>query len=54
MLFSGPLRVNLDPFDQHTDDELWLALEHSKLKDFVSGLPDTFQHQIDEGGSNLR
>lgn len=54
MLFSGPLRMNLDPFDQYADDELWLALERSKLKDFVSELPEKFQHKVDEGGSNLR
>lgn len=54
ILFSGALRTNLDPFDQYTDEELWLALERSRLKDFVSTLPDAFRHQIDEGGSNLR
>ncbi|RKO91071.1 P-loop containing nucleoside triphosphate hydrolase protein, partial [Blyttiomyces helicus] len=26
-LFSGTLRSNLDPFGEHTDDELWAALE---------------------------
>lgn len=35
VLFSGNLRVNLDPFNHHTDDEIWRALEHAHLKAFV-------------------
>lgn len=35
VLFSGTLRLNLDPFDRHTDDEIWRALEHAHLKAFV-------------------
>lgn len=27
ILFTGTIRQNLDPFDQHPDDELWTALE---------------------------
>ena len=38
VLFSGTLRLNLDPFDSHTDEELWGILELSHLKNFVSGL----------------
>ena len=54
MLFSGSLRMNLDPFDKHTDDELWNALEVSHLSKFVSGLNGGLQHTIAEGGENLR
>lgn len=25
VLFSATVRFNLDPFDQHTDDEIWSA-----------------------------
>ena len=32
VLFSGTLRINLDPFYQHNDDELWKALELAHLK----------------------
>ncbi|RZC38992.1 multidrug resistance-associated protein 1 [Asbolus verrucosus] len=35
VLFSGSLRMNLDPFDKHTDEEVWRALEHAHLKSFV-------------------
>ena len=25
VLFSGPLRMNLDPFDEHSDEDVWRA-----------------------------
>lgn len=37
VLFSGTLRLNLDPFDKYQDSELWRALEHAHLKTFVEG-----------------
>ena len=54
VLFSGTLRINLDPFDYHTDDEVWKALETAHLNNFVAGLPGQLQHEVAEGGDNLR
>ena len=54
MLFSGTLRVNLDPFDTHTDQELWSALESAHLSTFVSGLEKGLQHKVAEGEGILR
>ncbi|XP_029946251.1 multidrug resistance-associated protein 1 [Salarias fasciatus] len=53
VLFSGSLRMNLDPFDSYSDEEVWRALELSHLKTFVSGLPDKLGHECSEGGENL-
>lgn len=53
VLFSGTLRVNLDPFGRHSDAEIWLALEHAHLKAFVKALPDALEHSVSEGGENL-
>ncbi|CAG5119556.1 unnamed protein product, partial [Candidula unifasciata] len=53
VLFSGSLRMNMDPFGKHTDAEIWSALEHAHLKSFVSGLSDGLQHYCSEGGENL-
>ncbi|XP_056608084.1 multidrug resistance-associated protein 1 [Triplophysa dalaica] len=53
VLFSGSLRMNLDPFDCYTDEEVWRALELAHLKNFVSGLPDKLNHECSEGGENL-
>ncbi|KAK7930845.1 hypothetical protein WMY93_007240 [Mugilogobius chulae] len=53
VLFSGTLRMNLDPFDKFTDEEIWKVLELSHLKDFVSGLTEGLQYEVAEGGENL-
>ena len=54
MLFSGTLRVNLDPFDHHSDDEIWSALQTAHLSQFVNGLEAGLEHEISEGGENIR
>ncbi|XP_033614350.1 multidrug resistance-associated protein 1 isoform X4 [Fukomys damarensis] len=53
VLFSGSLRMNLDPFGRYSDEEVWTALELAHLKGFVSGLPDKLNHECAEGGENL-
>lgn len=54
VLFSGSLRMNLDPFGQYSDEEVWMTLELAHLKGFVSALPDKLNHECAEGGENLR
>ena len=54
MLFSGTLRMNLDPFSKYEDAKVWTALEQAHLKEFVSGLTSGLQHEVSEGGENLR
>ena len=54
VLFSGTLRFNLDPFENHTDDELWRSLENAHLKDFVESADAGLNYEISEGGENLR
>jgi ATP-binding cassette subfamily C (CFTR/MRP) protein 1 len=46
--------MNLDPFERHSDEEIWLALEHSHLKDFVSQAAGKLSLKVTEGGENLR
>lgn len=45
VVFSGTMRYNLDPFNQYTDAEVWEALEHAQLKDYVLA---QFKHQQEE------
>uniref|UniRef100_A0A8D3E7H0 ABC-type glutathione-S-conjugate transporter n=1 Tax=Scophthalmus maximus TaxID=52904 RepID=A0A8D3E7H0_SCOMX len=53
VVFSGSLRMNLDPFDTRSDEDLWTALELAHLGSFVSELPQKLDHQCCEGGENL-
>ena len=46
--------MNLDPFNKHTDEELWNVLEVTHLKNFVTGLEKGLHHAILEGGENVR
>ncbi len=48
------MRMNLDPFDTHADDEVWTALELAHLKTFVASLGRGLEHEVAEGGENLR
>ncbi|KYR00638.1 ABC transporter C family protein [Tieghemostelium lacteum] len=49
-IFSGSLRLNVDPFDQSTDEEIWNALEKVQLKKQVQNLPMKLQSQMNEAG----
>lgn len=52
-LFSGSLRMNLDPFGYYSDDQVWRALELTCLNSFVKKLPAGLQHEVTEGGENI-
>ena len=53
VLFSGSLRMNLDPFSTQTDQDLWTALELAHLKSYVASLPGGLDYVVSEGGGNL-
>ncbi|KAK0419050.1 hypothetical protein QR680_013923 [Steinernema hermaphroditum] len=53
VLFSGTLRFNLDPFEEYSDADLWRALEHANLKNFVDAQPSKLYHVIGESGENI-
>ncbi|CAH0389150.1 unnamed protein product [Bemisia tabaci] len=53
VLFSGSLRMNLDPLGVYSDTKIWHALELSHLKEFVKSQAAGLQHEIAEGGENL-
>ncbi|XP_063924450.1 probable multidrug resistance-associated protein lethal(2)03659 [Zophobas morio] len=53
ILFVGPLRKNLDPFDEFSDSQVWSALEAFNLKTFIANLPLGLQTLVDEGGTNF-
>ncbi|XP_053094677.1 ATP-binding cassette sub-family C member 3 isoform X5 [Pangasianodon hypophthalmus] len=53
VLFSGTLRMNLDPFDKYSDDDIWNALKLSHLHKFVSNQQAKLELECTEGGENL-
>ncbi|XP_069577159.1 ATP-binding cassette sub-family C member 4-like isoform X2 [Brachyistius frenatus] len=53
VLFTGPVRKNLDPFGEHTDEELWNALEEVQLRSAVEELPGKLETVLAESGSNF-
>lgn len=67
VLFSTTLRLNLDPFEEFTDKEIWTALEEASKKNpnfpvnsqlffFQVELKDVVPNlnfQVSEGGSNF-
>ncbi|XP_021347158.1 multidrug resistance-associated protein 1-like [Mizuhopecten yessoensis] len=53
VLFSGPLKANLDPLERFTDNEIWKALESAHMKSFVKNQRDQLYYECGEGGMNL-
>ena len=53
VLFSASVRFNLDPFNQHTDAEVWSSLEDVEMKAHVESLPGKLDELVTEGGDNF-
>ncbi|KAI6191326.1 ABC transporter, ATP-binding protein [Aphelenchoides bicaudatus] len=52
-LFTGTLRFNIDPTNEHSDDKLWESLEKAGLKNLVSSTAEKLLLRIEDGGKNL-
>ena len=52
-LFGDSIRTNLDPFGNHTDAEIWGALDSASLKPYVLTLSDGLSAMIENGGENM-
>ncbi|VDN25615.1 unnamed protein product [Gongylonema pulchrum] len=52
-LFAGTIRFNVDPNNEFSDDQIWMALEKTYLKDMVSSLDQKLESPISEGGRNI-
>lgn len=53
VLFVGTVRYNLDPFDNYSDDEIWAALEKTKMKESISQLDEKLLAAVLENGENF-
>ncbi|OUM58560.1 hypothetical protein PIROE2DRAFT_55085 [Piromyces sp. E2] len=53
VLFGGTVRSNLDPFNEHTDKEIWDALRKVSLYDDIQMLPEKLETAIIDNGRNF-
>eukprot|EP00127_Corallochytrium_limacisporum_P006292 Clim_evm3s225 gene=Clim_evmTU3s225 len=51
-LFMGTVRYNLDPFDEHTDAELWEALRVAQLDKVIAAREGGLTAEVSEDGEN--
>jgi ATP-binding cassette, subfamily C (CFTR/MRP), member 4 len=53
-LFSGTVRFNIDPFHQHSDEEIWSALQDAQLSGYLQQAGDLgLDLPVEEGGRNF-
>lgn len=52
-LFLGTIRNNLDRFNEYTDEQVQVALQHASMWNFVQTLPQGVNSAVTEGGLNL-
>ncbi|XP_043470090.1 probable multidrug resistance-associated protein lethal(2)03659 [Leptopilina heterotoma] len=53
LLFAGSLRMNLDPFDEFRDEDLWRALTEVELKETIVKMEAGLQARVADGGGNF-
>lgn len=52
-LFSGSLRLNIDPTNLFSDEEMWSVLEKIKMKNFIQKSQEGLDFKLQENGENL-
>lgn len=53
ILFSGTVRFNLDPFQEHNDADLWEALDRAHLKAVIQRNSLGLETEVAENGENF-
>ncbi|RLN65137.1 hypothetical protein BBJ29_010091 [Phytophthora kernoviae] len=53
VLFSGPLRENLDPFNAYSDERIWAVLAQVHMADSLRQWGAGLDFEVAEGGDNL-
>ncbi|KAG8640262.1 hypothetical protein MANES_13G039000v8 [Manihot esculenta] len=51
-LFEGTIRGNLDPLEEHSDQQIWQALDKSQLGEIVRGKEQKLDSPVLENGDN--
>ncbi|XP_077561249.1 multidrug resistance protein mrp-7-like isoform X2 [Haemaphysalis longicornis] len=52
-LLRGTLRMNVDPSDSYSDDEVWKALGQAHLDHLANASPHKLLMEVGDGGTNL-
>jgi len=52
VMFSGTLRWNLDPFDEHKDEEIWRVLRDVQMEDYIRAIGN-LNVPVSERGQNF-
>ncbi|GLE07736.1 hypothetical protein PINS_up018367 [Pythium insidiosum] len=53
VLFKGPLRKYLDPFDDYSDDALWSSIRRVGLSERIGDEEDKLEYVVEENGENF-
>jgi len=53
VLFSGPLRENLDPFHEYSDERMWAVLQQVHMAESLRRWGAGLDFEVAEGGDNL-
>ena len=53
LLFSGSVRANLDPWEEHSDETIWSALERAQIAPAIHALEPGLEAQVGEGGDQV-
>ncbi|XP_056271627.1 cystic fibrosis transmembrane conductance regulator isoform X2 [Pseudoliparis swirei] len=52
-ILTGTFRMNLDPHERHSDEELWRVAEEVGLKSVIEQFPDKLDFRLEDGGNVL-
>jgi ATP-binding cassette, subfamily C (CFTR/MRP), member 1 len=53
VMFSASLRFNLDPLDEHSDEEILEVLRGVNMAEYVKTLPGGLNEMVTESGDNF-
>ena len=50
VLFSGTVRTNLDPFNEHSTATIWDALDKAEMREAIESLSAGLDADVGDGG----
>jgi len=53
VLFTGSVRLNLDPLGLKTEKDVWASLKSVNMADYIASLPGELEYEVEENGRNF-